>query len=285
MKTYDLPGVFYEDMITLQAQLIKETDPSKGFDTLYRNWLHNVKSDWREPVEDMIINLVPYVWLRYSAGHECVEEKKNGKYGRYITDVDIDIETYTTCFFKDLFKKNADKVEFVSQELGKKSSSSDYYICIDPVNGTENMMNWAFDEAEDFNTSIALIDHGEVVVSFIINHSRALVTARGAKTLLITRESMRLTGTAPVYHPQVCNTIATNNIKKLKDSTPSSNIRMTGCPTCDILRCIFGRTKRAELYRISEWEFRACQLIAEEYGVEMTVSPRNQNKYNVSVRW
>lgn len=277
MKTYDLPGVFCEDMILSQAQLIKEIDPIRH--DMYTMWFKQLRQDWREPVEDMIINLIPYVWNRYDAGYECVEEKKNG---RYITDIDIDIETYAICFFKDLFKKDIDKFEFVSRELGKKSSSSDYYICIDPVNGTENMMNSCRGEYE---TSIAIVDHGEVTVSIIINPRRALVTVKGSRTTLIRRKPMLIVATAPWCHPQTCRTVSTNRVDKLKNDVPVSNIRLTGSPTCDLLNCIFGRTRTSKQYQLYEWEFRACQLIAEEYDVDMTIKPNGKKTYDVTVSW
>lgn len=279
-------GVFYEDLVVEQAKLIEKTDFSNKY---YKEWLEKISPKMRRNVDNIIKHIVPYVWLRYSAGYEVSFHKEDDS---YVTDVNADINEKLTQFFNAMF----DDVDIVSSNTNitskdkRKENTSDFYVCFDAVDGTHNMMMWGFDTCEDFNTTIAIVEKGKPIVGVLINHSRAIVCAKGAKCLLIKREPLEITGIAPVCHMSSPELFSTNNVRAFnkKSDVPGQNVRITGCTSTDLLNCIFGRTKRTCQFGVCEEDFRACQLIASEFGIKtFDVEPKKKKNglFDVFVQW
>lgn len=272
-------GVSINDFAYLAGDILKAIDSEIGND-----WCKTLSTEQQDMYRQCLIDVVPYVWLRFDKGYSSVKTKEDETKA---TDMDLDIEGYLIKYFSDGFNvDNWRNVDIVSEETGLTHSDKDRYICIDPVDGTHNMMNWQKNTFPMFFTSIAFIEKQKTIFSLLVNPECAYFVAKGCGFLKINRE-LKFSRDYPVER-ETYPSVALSGVDLFKDvefiKEHARKIRATHCSVMDLINVSFGAVSMAIDYGCKEWDWRGAMLLAEELGCEIEVTKKSHTYYEYVVK-
>lgn len=274
-------GVSINDFAYLADEILQKIHVDAD---LGDEWCKSLPREQQDMYAQCLMDIVPYVWLRFDKGWT---EKKVKEDGSHATDMDLDIEGYLTEYFLNGFNvDNWRNVDIVSEETGLTHSESDRYICIDPVDGTHNMENWQKNTFPMFFASIAFVENGKTIFSLLINPESVYFVCKSHGFLKFDRE-LKFSQDHPVER-DTCPLIGLTGVDLFKDmafvEANAHNIRISYCTVLDIFNCAFKTYMMAVCYGCKEWDWRGAVLLAEELGCKVEIKKISDTYYEYDIR-
>lgn len=246
-------------------------------------WLKRLPQTWSDRVCECLIDVIPYIWLRFDKGFSTYIDKDDGSQA---TDMDTDIEDYLKYYFQNGIEwpewLNCD---FVLEETGQDFSTAERYICIDPVDGTHNMENYQKETFPNFFSSIAFVENGKTIFSILTNPCATYFSFEGAGVVKIDRKL----NCSLIEKPQIKSVFPLVAVSgaDVKEALEVANVetrhfRVTGSTVLDIFNCGLGFYQSCFCHYVHEWDWRGASLFATELGCQMEVK-KVKDMYEVKI--
>lgn len=202
---------------------------------------------------------------------ELREQVKKKGPGNYVTQVDMNVQTYLQRELNILVPE----AEFMGEETGVRELRAESFWILDPVDGTANLVHGYQCSA----VSLGLYSRGEVVLGIIYDPFREelFYAEKGKGAFLNGRpihvaeeeclsETIVAVGTLPYYKD-----LGRKNFARLERIyTASEDIRRTGSAAIDLANTAAGRQGGYFEEILQPWDFAAGKLLVEEAGGRVT---------------